>query len=262
VTVSTRRTLHHARRAAATLALCALAGTLTATGATAAPLASAPTTASGATTPGAAASDAARSCPSAPPRPPTSTHYKLDGENWDPAEPIDWVLDTRNVAAGAVAGREADIRRALADAARPTHFDFVDKGTETRVRTSPPYLLVQFAYVRTFPTGTSGDLGNETTTFVNGARTQSVDATVSLAATLAPGFGSYDLTSPTASPEGDVLLHEIGAVLGLRDVTTPDPGVVMQPEAGPGAYYGSYQTGDVYGLWRVGAADGCRNFPV
>ncbi len=62
----------------------------------------------------------------------------------------------------------------------------------------------------------AGSLGEQTSTYIERAsKKQTVDGHITLLSSLAPGFGAYDVTRPVGSPEGDVLLHETGAVLGL-----------------------------------------------
>jgi hypothetical protein len=64
---------------------------------------------------------------------------------------------------------------------------------------------------------------------------------------LMPGFG------PGRS-EGNVLLHELGHLVGLDHVTNPEE--IMHAGVGPQSP-NSYGAGDLAGLWQLGAARGC-----
>ncbi len=63
----------------------------------------------------------------------------------------------------------------------------------------------------------------------------------------APGFGP-------GSTEGNVLLHELGHLVGLAHVA--DPTEVMHPGTSSATSDG-YDLGDLNGLWRLGTAGGC-----
>jgi hypothetical protein len=64
---------------------------------------------------------------------------------------------------------------------------------------------------------------------------------------LLPGFG------PGRS-EGNVLLHELGHLVGLDHVSNPEEN--MYPGVGPQSPNG-YGKGDLQGLWQLGASRGC-----
>jgi hypothetical protein len=203
----------------------------------------------------------ATACPPAPPAPKPSSAYKLDGQVWDSADPIDWTLDTTGLTAGGIKARQRDITRALADAAKETGFDFVYKGQVTRIKSSPPRFLLQFAYVEAITGPYAGSLGMETSAYLPGKRPQTVDGVVTLLTSLGWGFGAYNPVHPAHSPEGDVLLHQIGAVVGLDTIGTSPPEVMSSPASGVD-YFSGYQAGDEMGLWKVGASTGCAGFPT
>jgi hypothetical protein len=200
-------------------------------------------------------------CPKAPARPASSSAYALEGQVWDSADPVGWTLDTAGLTPAGITSRRHDITRALADASRETNFDFVYKGLVDTIAARPPLYRLQFSYTPAITGTYAGSLGDQSTLYIPGRRNQTVDGNITLLSSLGWGYGAYDAAHPAHSPEGDVLLHEIGAVLGLGTVAVTPP-EVMSDLAGVHDYFAGYQAGDEMGLWKVGASLGCKGFPT
>jgi hypothetical protein len=198
------------------------------------------------------------SCPPAPKRPRRSRDYRLSGARWDPARPIDWVLVTAGTTD--VAARIADWRRAFADARVDTGLQFHFAGTVAEADPTPPAFLVQIGYFAPPSLPVTGAFARLSSTFRPGPPRQLLDVSVSVVDTMRPGYGPFDIFDPAASPEGGVVLHEVGAVLGLDNLPASAPAAVMSPEIDLRHYFRGFQAGDDYGLWRVGAAAGCAGF--
>ena len=115
---------------------------------------------------------------------------------------------------------------------------------------SPATVIVAWADERTVPllAGGVAGLGGSSSRVIDGqAWLRNGGVTLNRNARVKPGFGQ-------GSTVGELLLHEIGHVLGLAHVD--DPTQVMQPgRTLPG--HDRYQAGDLAGLRQAGAANGC-----
>jgi hypothetical protein len=198
---------------------------------------------------------ATAACPAPPSRPATSTAYKLSGYRWDPAETIDYVLDTARVPAAQQKARIADIRTAMREAAKYSGLTVKYKGTEAKLVSPTTHRqLVQFEY-----SYLRNDVGVNTNIYNYSGTDQLLGGTVDVRSSTTTGYGPFDVKHPLASPEGHLLLFGVGETVGLNPVKTTYR-QVMNPESSKSYYYDAYQAGDRFGLWKVGASAGCTGF--
>ena len=186
---------------------------------------------------------------------------------WDPCTPIHYVTNLT----GAPAGAAADVAQAIDEVSVASGLTFVNDGatTETPAQNRPAeqadryghrWAPVLIAWGSPGPGSLlpgGGVLGEGGATWASsGGPDVYVSGIVALDAgassSLAGGFGA-GLT------RGDLLLHEIGHLVGLGH--TADASQVMYPDllSRPVASYGA---GDLAGLARVGAGSGCLSAPA
>jgi hypothetical protein len=205
----------------------------------------------------------------------SSTAYSFLASNpdgspirWNPCQPIHYVTNLAQAPANAA----ADIGGALARVTSATGILFVNDGStnEVPVANRPtqqarygngwaPVLIAWSTPNQSNLLPGGGVVGEGGATWISpggGARSEFVTGVVvldaSASSSLAPGFGG-GLTT------GDLLLHEIGHVVGLGH--TADPSQVMYPDivSRPTSAYGA---GDSSGLARLGAGAGCIATPA
>jgi hypothetical protein len=161
---------------------------------------------------------------------------------WNPCETIPYaVVDT-----GAPAGWRADVANDIAQVSAATRLSFVNDGVYSSPSQVPSSAKVTVSWVRALSRGDYIGFTGYSYVLVAGYAPQLVSAQIQLLSSLPAGGGRG---------EQPVLLHELGHAVGLGH--TPGSGEVMNPVAGG---IGSYQLGDLNGLWRVGATQGCANF--
>jgi len=174
---------------------------------------------------------------------------------WDPCEPIQFVVRT----AGEIPGGTVMLDQALAEVSKDTGLDFLDDGT-TSESPSPqrdPYqpdryglnwapVLIAWSSPAEYP-GLAGDVvGLAGPIAVGGKDAHIVSGEVI--------FDAPELTEVEGYPNGatyvyDVILHELGHLVGLGHVD--DPNAIMNPvesRALPG-----YGPGDLRGLAALGS---------
>ena len=197
----------------------------------------------------------AASCPRAPKAPRRNTNYAVNGLRWDPKDTIKYEVDTARLRQSQVKARVSDARRAMREAAKYSGLIVSYRGTESKLKnaTKEPF-LVQFEY-----SNLSGGRGVAVSPYVFVGTHQMFGAVVDIQSTTSTGYGRYDTRHPEHSAEGHLLLFGVGGTFGLKAVKTSDR-QVMNPHSSKRFYYESYQGGDKYGLYKVGASRGCGGF--
>jgi hypothetical protein len=188
---------------------------------------------------------------------------------WDPCEPVRYVT---NLAAAPSWGA-TDLQDAIGQVSAATGITFVDEGSTTvfpgnswtglseRRKPSPVIIAwastVQSAALKALPGHIFGtELGRtRPVALINRVTGHAVYVTGAIvidasASRLPQGFGPGGI--------GDVLLHELGHLMGLSH--TSDTAEIMFPEV-LSTKAGTYGTGDLAGLRRLGKASGCLNVP-
>ena len=181
--------------------------------------------------------------------PTSDNNYSFEATNavgqparWNPCEGVHYAV----VTAGAPAGWQTDVANDIGQAAVATGLNFVEDGTFSSSAAVPSTSKIVISWASSLTGG--DDVGLTTYWYYNvgGYTPQMSSAQIQLLTSLRGGGG--------LSGEQPVLLHELAHALGLAHVNA---GEVMNPvDQG----YGSYQGGDLNGLWHVGAAQGCSNF--
>jgi hypothetical protein len=198
---------------------------------------------------------------------------------WDPCQAaITYRVNPRSAAA-TTAGRAAavaDVRAAFTQLGLATGMTFRYLGATTRVPTGPSWsdalgdaeIIVAWVDQRTTRTTLLGRSGTAYAAGTGGYAyktwTWPLDAPPKAAIgrgfvvlnaadndAFAPGYGS-------GTTRGQLLLHELGHVVGLRHV--PLPSQVMYPVLVPRSA-SSYRSGDLAGLRRLGQPAGCIDVP-
>jgi len=189
---------------------------------------------------------------SAPPSEVTTGAFKLamvgaDGSiaRWDPCTSIDVYVNFT----GAQPGAPEALARALAEATLASGLQFVVRETDSRARThglqTLTLLWLDEIEMPSFRDGTVGLGGGAYSSEQILEAWVYVDRDDPL---VVPGTGNSMLL--------DVLLHELGHALGLAHVD--DDTQVMFPYV---YEHGAYQSGDLDGLWLLGADQGCIEAP-
>jgi hypothetical protein len=187
--------------------------------------------------------------PPAPPVATASSGYTLELTN-SAGTPIRWnsceVVPYAVVSAGAPAGWASDVANAVAQVSSATGLSFQDDGDYPSLGQVPASAKVTISWSSTIVGGDA--IGLTTFFYILDPRytPQITAAHIQLLTALVGGGG----------PDGElpVLLHELGHAVGLGHYPARD---VMNPvDQG----YSTYQPGDLAGLARVGAAQGCAGF--
>ncbi|MGH9114389.1 MAG: hypothetical protein ACRDWW_01025 [Acidimicrobiales bacterium] len=157
---------------------------------------------------------------------------------WNPCETIHYAV----VYAGAPAGWQSVVSDDMAAVQAATGFSFAYDGAYADSSEVPSSSQLTLSWT---PNLTGGDMVGLTTYWyytLSGFTPQLVSAEIQLK------------TGLSAAAEEPVLLHELGHSMGLGHVTGRE---VMNPvDMGLTAY----QPGDLGGLWRLGATQGCAGF--
>jgi Matrixin len=174
---------------------------------------------------------------------------------WDPCLPIHFVVRS----SGEIPGGQVLLDRAIAEISKDTGLFFEDDGTTTEVPSSSrnPYqpdrygktwapVLIAWSNSTEYPALAGDVIGLAGPIAVGGKDARIVSGEVV--------FDAPDLTKVETLPDGatyayDVLLHELGHLVGLGHV--PDPNSIMNPVSTrplPG-----YSTGDLRGLAVLGS---------
>ncbi|MCU4184255.1 hypothetical protein K6U06_07770 [Acidiferrimicrobium sp. IK] len=179
----------------------------------------------------------------------TSSHYTFEVTNssgqparWNSCEAVPFAV----VTPGAPANWLADVTDAVSQVSAATGLSFVDEGAYSSLSAVPSSAKVTISWA---PSLSGSDaVGLTTYYYILDSRfaPQITGAKVQILSSLSSGLGM--------SGEIPVLLHELGHAVGLGHFAGAD---VMNPvDQG----YSSYQPGDLAGLSRVGAAQGCSGF--
>ena len=183
------------------------------------------------------------------PAPSTDTNFAFEVTNasgaparWNPCDALHYAV----VYPGAPSGWQNDVANDIAQASQATGISFVDDGTYSSTSAVPSTSKIVISWVSALSGG--DQIGLTTYWYYNTSSyaPEMASAQIQLLTSLNGGGG--------LSGEQPVLLHELGHAMGLAHVNA---GEVMNPvDQG----YGTYQGGDLNGLWHLGASQGCANF--
>ncbi|HET6875701.1 MAG TPA: hypothetical protein VFH70_13020, partial [Acidimicrobiales bacterium] len=161
---------------------------------------------------------------------------------WNPCETIPYVV----VSAGAPVGWQNDVSRDIQLTEAATGISFVNAGTFSSAAGVPTGADLVISWAPSLPTAGLLGLTDYWYYQASGYTPQIMSASVVLLQSLSAGGG--------VTGEEPVLLHELGHVMGLAQVNGPE--VMGAQDLG----YTAYQAGDLAGLGRLGAAQGCAHF--
>lgn len=180
---------------------------------------------------------------------------------WDPCKTIGYRVYPGVVGSGAI----TDTKTAMTQMGYATGFTFVYRGTTTRVPQNggnswyptDTQIVVAWAkpaqstMLQSFPTAVGVGAAITSGGWANGDGTST--SKIIRGAVVINSTKSYPGGFGTGKTRGDVILHELGHTMGLAHIGATDQMMYRYVTGGPARF----NAGDLHGLYRRGAKNGC-----